>query len=382
MEKVGKDGVITIADGKTLHNELEVVEGMKLENRGYISPYFVTNAKTQKCELDNPVILIYEKKISGLDSLIPILELVMKERRHLLIVAEDVENEALATLIVNKLRGNLKLCAIKAPGFGDNRKANLLDLATLTGGQLISEDFGTKLEKVTVDMLGQAKRVTVSMDNTIILDGAGDKRAIEERCEQIREAIHTSTSDYDKEKSHERLAKLSGGVAVIKIGGSSEIEVGEKKDRVTDALNATKAAVDEGIVPGGGVALLYASKCLEKLKADNFDEKTGIQVIQNALKAPTYTIASNAGFEGAIVVGKLLEQDNPDFGFDAAKGMYVDMVKEGIMDPLKVIRTALVDAASVASLLTTTEVAVVEISKEEKASTAAMTGRGMGGLNY
>ncbi|KAI5083448.1 hypothetical protein GOP47_0003191, partial [Adiantum capillus-veneris] len=382
MEKVGKDGVITIADGKTLHNELEVVEGMKLQNRGYISPYFVTNAKNQKCELENPVILIYEKKISGLDSLIPILELVMKERRHLLIVAEDVENEALATLIMNKLRGNLKLCAIKAPGFGENRKANLLDLATLTGGQLISDDFGTKLEKVTMDMLGQAKRVTVSMDDTIILDGAGDKRAIEERCEQIREAIRTCTSDYDKEKSHERLAKLSGGVAVIKIGGSSEVEVSEKKDRVTDALNATKAAVEEGIVPGGGVALLYASKCLEKLKADNFDQKTGIQVIQNALRAPTYTIASNAGFEGAIVIGKLLEQDNPDLGFDAAKGVYADMVKEGIMDPLKVIRTALVDAASVASLLTTTEVAVVEIPKDVKESPAAMARDGMNGIEY
>lgn len=384
MEKVGKDGVITVADGKTMYNELEVVEGMKLD-RGYISPYFVTNAKTQKCELENPAILIFDKKIAGLNSIIPLLELVMKEQRPLLIVAEDVESEALATLIVNKLRAGLKVCAIKAPGFGENRKASLLDLATLTGGQLVSEDVGLKLEKVTADLLGRAKKVTISKDDTIILDGGGDKKDIEERCEQIREAINASTSDYDKEKAQERLAKLSGGVAVLKIGGASEVEVGERKDRVTDALNATKAAVEEGIVPGGGVALLYASKALDKLKADNFDQKIGIQVIQNALKAPTYTIAVNAGVEGAVVIGKLLEQDNLDYGYDAAKGEYVDMVKVGIIDPVKVIRTALVDAASVSSLLTTTEAVVAEVPKDEKEGASAMAGGmggGMGGYDY
>lgn len=382
MEKVGKDGVITVSDGKTLVNELEVVEGMKLD-RGYISPYFINNAKTQKCELENPVILIHEKKISGLNSIIPVLEMVIKEQRPLLLVAEDVESEALATLIVNKLRASLKICAIKAPGFGENRKSNLQDLATLTGGQVVSEDLGMKLEKVTVDMLGRAKKVTISKDDTIILDGGGDKKAIEERCEQIREVISASTSDYDKEKAQERLAKLSGGVAVLKIGGASEVEVGEKKDRVTDALNATKAAVEEGIVPGGGVALLYATKVLEKLKSANFDQKIGIQVIQNALKAPTYTIAANAGVEGAVVIGKLLEQDNLDFGYDAAKGEYTDMVKAGIIDPVKVIRTALVDAASVSSLLTTTEAVVTEVPKDEKEGAAmAGPGGGMGGYDY
>ncbi|KAH7276500.1 hypothetical protein KP509_39G009600 [Ceratopteris richardii] len=382
MEKVGKDGVITVAEGKIFQNELEVVEGMKLENRGFISPYFITNMKAQKCELENPLILIHEKKISGMDSIIPILELIIKERRNLLIVADDVENEALATLVVNKLRGNLKICAIKAPGFGENRKANLLDLAILTGGQVISDDFGLTLKKVTTDMLGQAKKVTVSRDDTIILNGAGDKQAIEERCEQIREMMHTS-SNFDKVKAHERLAKLKGGVAVLKVGGASDLEVSEKKDRVTDALNATRAAVDQGILPGGGVALLYASKCLDELKPDNLDQKTGIQVIQNALKAPTYTIATNAGVEGAVVVAKLLEQDNPDFGYDAATGEYVDTMKAGIIDPLKVIKTALVDAASVASLLSTTEAAVIELTKEEKASTRSLGGTGMSaGLDY
>lgn len=382
MEKVGKDGVITVSDGKTLNNELEVVEGMKLD-RGYISPYFVNNAKTQKCELENPVILIHEKKISSINDLIPFLEMALKEQRPVLIVAEDVESEALATLVLNKLRGGLKICAIKAPGFGENRKSCLQDLATLTGGQLVSEDLGLKLEKVTPDMLGRAKRVTISKDDTIILDGAGDKKAIEERCEQIREAVNVSTSDYDKEKAQERLAKLSGGVAVLKIGGASEIEVGEKKDRVTDALNATKAAVEEGIVPGGGVALLYASKVLDKLKPANFDQKIGIQVIQNALKSPTYTIAANAGVEGAVVVGKLLEQDNFDYGFDAAKGEYTDMVKAGIIDPVKVIRTALVDAASVSSLMTTTEAVVFEMPKDEKEGPPmGGPGGGMGGYDY
>lgn len=378
MEKVGKEGVITISDGKTLDNELEVVEGMKLD-RGYISPYFITNQKNQKCELENPLIVIHEKKISSINAVVKILELALQKQRPLLIVAEDVESEALATLILNKLRAGIKVCAIKAPGFGENRKSSLQDLAVLTGGSLITEELGLNLDKVELDMLGTCKKVTISKDDTVILDGAGDKKAIDERSEQIRSAIELSTSDYDKEKLQERLAKLSGGVAVLKIGGASETEVGEKKDRVTDALNATKAAVEEGIVPGGGVALLYASKELEKLPTANFDQKIGVQIIQNALKAPVHTIASNAGVEGAVVVGKLLEQDNPDLGYDAAKGEYVDMVKSGIIDPLKVIRTALVDAASVSSLLTTTEAVVVELPSDKE--TPAMGG-GMGGMDY
>ncbi|XVF21449.1 hypothetical protein REPUB_Repub12eG0091300 [Reevesia pubescens] len=347
MEKVGKEGVITIADGKTLYNELEVVEGMKLD-RGYISPYFITNQKNQKCELENPLILIHEKKISNLPALVKFLELSLTKQRPLLIIAEDLESEALATLILNKLRVGLKVCAIKAPGFGENRKAGLQDLAALTGGQVVTEELGLNIEKVGAEVLGSCKKVTVSKDDTIILDGAGDKAAIEERCEQI--------------------------------GGASEAEVGEKKDRVNDALNATKAAVEEGIVPGGGAALLYASKELENLQTANFDQKIGVQIIQNALKMPVHTIASNAGVEGAVVVGKLLEQDNPDLGYDAAKGEYVDMVKAGIIDPLKVIRTALVDAASVSSLMTTTEAIVTELPKDEKEGAA--TPGGMGGLEY
>ncbi|CAJ1967909.1 unnamed protein product [Sphenostylis stenocarpa] len=364
MEKVGKEGVITISDGKTLYNELEVVEGMKLD-RGYISPYFITNDKNQKCELEDPLILIHEKKISSINAIVKVLELALKKHRPLLIVAEDVESDALATLILNKLRAGIKVCAIKAPGFGENRKAGLQDLAVLTGGALITEELGLKLEKVDLDMLGTCKKITISKDDTVILDGA---------------AIENSTSDYDKEKLQERLAKLSGGVAVLKIGGASEAEVGEKKDRVTDALNATKAAVEEGIVPGGGVALLYASKELDKLQTANFDQKIGVQIIQNALKTPVLTIASNAGVEGAVVVGKLLEQDDHDLGYDAAKGEYVDMVKCGIIDPLKVIRTALVDAASVSSLMTTTEAVVSELPKDDK-DTPAMAG-GMGGMDY
>ncbi|KAK4754421.1 hypothetical protein SAY87_002525 [Trapa incisa] len=379
MEKVGKEGVITISDGKTFYNELEVVEGMKLD-RGYISPYFITNQKNQKCELDDPLVLIHEKKITSINAVVKVLELALKRQRPLLIVAEDVESDALATLILNKLRAGIKVCAVKAPGFGENRKSGLQDLAVLTGGQVITEDLGMNLEKVDLDMLGSCKKVTISKDDSVILDGAGDKNIIEERCEQIRLAIEASTSDYDKEKLQERLAKLSGGVAVLKIGGASEAEVGEKKDRVTDALNATKAAVEEGIVPGGGVALLYASKELDKLQTANFDQKIGVQIIQNALKTPVYTIASNAGVEGAVVVGKLLEQDNADLGYDAAKGEYVDMVKTGIIDPLKVIRTALVDAASVSSLLTTTEAVVVELPKDDKAA-PAMPG-GMGDMDY
>ncbi|XP_021273635.1 chaperonin CPN60-2, mitochondrial-like [Herrania umbratica] len=379
MEKVGKEGVITIADGKTLYNELEIVEGMKLD-RGYISPYFITNQKNQKCELENPLILIHEKKISNLPALVKFLELSLTKQRPLLIVAEDLESEALATLILNKLRVGIKVCSIKAPGFGENRKAGLQDLAALTGGEVVTEELGLNIEKVGAEVLGSCKKVTVSKDDTIILDGAGDKAAIEERCDQIRSAMESSTSDYDKDKLQERLAKLSGGVAVLKIGGASEAEVGEKKDRVTDALNATKAAVEEGIVPGGGVALLYASKELENLHTANFDQKIGVQIIQNALKMPVHAIASNAGVEGAVIVGKLLEQDNHDLGYDAAKGEYVDMVKAGIIDPLKVIRTALVDAASVSSLMTTTEAIVTELPKDEKAGPAAPGD--MGGLDY
>ncbi|KAF7135340.1 hypothetical protein RHSIM_Rhsim08G0233800 [Rhododendron simsii] len=369
MEKVGKDGVITIADGVTLEDELDVVEGMKL-GRGYISPYFVTDQKTQKCELENPLILIHDKKISDLNSLVGILELAVKNNRPLLIVAEDVESDALAMLIINKHRAGLKVCAIKAPGFGENRRANLDDLAILTGGEVITEERGLNLDKVQVDMLGNAKKVTISLDDTIILHGGGDKKMIEERCEQLRASIENSTAMFDKEKAQERLSKLSGGVAVFKVGGSSEAEVGERKDRVTDALNATRAAVEEGIVPGklgcsGGVALLYATKVLKDLQTANEDQKRGIQIIENALKAPTFTIVSNAGGEGSVVVGKLLEQDDPSLGYDAAKGQYVNMVKAGIVDPLKVIRTALVDAASVSLLLTTTEATVVDLQGEK-----------------
>ncbi|XP_031263452.1 chaperonin CPN60-like 2, mitochondrial [Pistacia vera] len=359
MEKVGKEGVITVADGNTLDNELEVVEGMKL-GRGYISPYFITDQKTQKCELENPYILICDKKISDMNSLVRILELALNKNRELLVVAEDVESDALAMLILNRHHAGVKVCAIKAPGFGENRRANLDDLAILTGGEVISEDRGLTLDKVKVEMLGTAKKVTVSVDDAIILHGGGDKKLIEERCEQLRTAMEKSDAMFDREKAQERLSKLSGGVAVFKVGGASEAEVGERKDRVTDALNATRAAVEEGIVPGGGVALLYATKSLENLQTQNEDQKRGIQIIQNALKAPTYIIASNAGFDGSVVVGKLLDQDDLNVGFDAAKGSYINMVKAGIIDPLKVIRTALVDAASVSLLLTTTEAAVME----------------------
>ncbi|EXC09149.1 hypothetical protein L484_005105 [Morus notabilis] len=359
MEKVGKEGVITVADGNTLDNELEVVEGMKL-GRGYISPYFITDQKTQKCELEHPLILIYDKKISDMNSLVRILELAVKKNRPLLVVAEDVESDVLSMLILNKHRAGLKVCAVKAPGFGENRRANLDDLSILTGGEVISEDCGLTLDKVQLEMLGTAKKVTVSLDDTIILHGGGDKKLIEERCEELRTAMEKSTALFDKEKAQERLAKLSGGVAVFKVGGASEAEVGERKDRVTDALNATRAAVEEGIVPGGGVALLYASKALENLQTQNGDQKIGVQIIQNAIKAPTFTIATNAGFDGALVLGKLLEQDDYNLGYDAAKGEYVDMVKAGIIDPLKVVRTALVDAASISLLLTTTEAAVLE----------------------
>ncbi|DBB12576.1 hypothetical protein WJX82_009550 [Trebouxia sp. C0006] len=382
MERVGKEGVITVADGKTLENELEVVEGMKFD-RGYISPYFITDAKTMKCELDDPFVLIAEKKISQLQPLLPILEASMKSQRPLLIIGEDVESEALATLIVNKLRAGIKVCAVKAPGFGDNRKANLQDIAVLTGGQVISEDLGLKLETADISMMGRAKKITITKDDTIILDGAGDKSAIGERCDQIREAVAQSQSDYDREKLQERLAKLSGGVAVLKVGGGSEVEVGEKKDRVTDALNATKAAVEEGIVPGGGVALLYASKSLDavKEKLENFDQTVGVQILQTALRVPLKTIADNAGVEGAVVVGKLLERNaEADYGYNAATNTYQDLVKAGIIDPLKVVRTALSDAASVSSLLTTSEAIVVEAPKKDTPAPAGGMGGGMGGM--
>jgi len=380
MEKVGKEGVITVADGKTLENELEGVEGMKFE-RGYISPYFVTNPKTQKCELENPYVLVFEKKISGLTSLLPVLEAVLKTQRPLLIVAEDVESEALATLIVNKLRGGVKICAVKAPGFGDNRKANLQDIAILTGGVVVSEDLGYKLEAVDVSMLGTAKKITVSKDDTIILDGAGGKEAIEERCEQLREAVAETSSDYDREKMSERLAKLSGGVAVLKIGGASEVEVGEKKDRVVDALNATKAAVDEGIVAGGGTALLAATKKLDALENGmaNFDQKVGVQIIRAALKVPVRTIAGNAGVEGSVVVEKVLASNEQNWGYDAATGEYGCMIKAGVIDPLKVVRTALVDAASVSSLMMTSECMITEGAPDPATAAAANMGGGMGG---
>lgn len=374
MDKVGKDGVITVSKGNTLYNELEVVEGMKLA-RGFVSPYFVTDERSQKCELENPLILINEKKISDIhvDHLVQIFELALKKRRALLIVAEDVEGDALALLVLNKHRAGLKVCAIKAPGFGENRKANLEDLAILTGGQVISKDHDLTLANVQLEMLGTAKKVTVSLDDTIILHGGGDKKLIEDRCEQLRTTIENSTSMFDKEKAQERLSKLSGGVAVIKAGGASEAEVDEKKDRITDALNAAKAAVEEGIVPGGGVALLCATRDLDRIPTKNSDEKIGVQIIQNALKAPAYTIAANAGVDGAVVVDKLLEQNDLNFGYDAATGKYVDMVQAGIIDPLKVIRTALVDAASVSVLLTTTEATVTDLQDSKTSSGASRT---------
>jgi len=381
MAKVGKEGVITVQDGKTLFDELEVVEGMKFD-RGYISPYFITDQKAQKCEFEECLILFVEKKVTTLHALVPVLEQVVKDGRPLLIVAEDVEGDALATLVVNKLRGGMKVCAAKAPGFGDNRKANMQDLAILTGGQVISEDVGLKLENVTMDMLGSAKKVTVTKDDTIILGGSGSKDAISERTALLKDSIEQTTSDYEKEKLQERLAKLSGGVAVIKVGGASEVEVGEKKDRVVDALNATRAAVEEGIVPGGGSALLHASKTLGPIKnsAPNMDHKIGVEIVERALRVPCATIAKNAGYEGAVVVGKLLETQDKRQGFDAQLGKYTDMVTAGILDPTKVVRTALVDAASVAGLMTTTECLVAEMPEEKPESPAGGMGGGMGGM--
>jgi chaperonin GroEL len=381
MERVGKEGTITVQDGKTLHDELEVVEGMKID-RGFISPYFMTDMKAQKVEFENPLVLLYEKKISSMTSLLPILESVSKSGRALVIIAEDVENEALATLIYNRLRGNLKVVAVKAPGFGDNRKAMMQDIAVLTGGTLVSDDVGMSLENMSEKDLGSCGKITVTKDDTIFLDGKGGKDAINERCEVIRGAMETTTSTYEKEKLQERLGRLSGGVAVIKVGGASEVEVGEKKDRFVDALNATKAAVEEGIVPGGGMALLYATFALDKIKTENFDQEIGVRIVRTALQTPARTIAMNAGLEGAVIVGNLLNEAKGNStstrGLNAATGAIVDMIQAGIVDPTKVVRTALIDASSVAGLMTTTEAMVVDIPKPEPA--APRGGGGMGGM--
>jgi chaperonin GroEL len=380
MQKVGNQGVITVEEAKSLESELEVVEGMQFD-RGYISPYFITNAEKMVAELEDPHILIYEKKFSGLQPLLPLLEAVVQSGKPLLIVAEDVEGEALATLVVNKLRGGLKVAAVKAPGFGDRRKAMLQDIAVLTGGEMISEDLGIKLENVTVKMLGHAKRVSVTKDDTTVVDGAGKKADIEGRIAQIKQQIEDTTSDYDREKLQERLAKLAGGVAVIKVGGSTEVEVKEKKDRVDDALNATRAAVEEGIVPGGGVALMRTLKTLDGLKPDNDDQRVGINIVRRALQAPARQIAENAGEDGAVVAGKILDKGDYAFGFNAQTGEYGDLVKQGVIDPTKVVRTALQDAASVAGLLVTTEAMVAEKPKP-KAAPAMPPGGGMGDMDY
>ena len=381
MEKVGNEGVITVEEAKSLETELDVVEGMQFD-RGYLSPYFITNADKMEAVLEEPLILLYEKKLSSLQPLLPVLEAVVQSSRPLLIVAEDVEGEALATLVVNKLRGGLRVAAVKAPGFGDRRKAMLEDIATLTGGQLISEDLGIKLENVGLDMLGKAKKISITKDDTTIVDGAGDKAGIEARIGQIKKQIEDTTSDYDKEKLQERLAKLAGGVAVIRVGGATEVEVKEKKDRVDDALNSTRAAVEEGVVPGGGVALLKAAKALDGLKGDNDDQEAGVAIVRRALQAPIRQIAENAGVEGSIVVGKVLENASPTFGFDAQNEKYVDMVQAGFIDPAKVVRTALQDAASVAALMITTEAAIVEAPKKNQPAAGGMPGGGMGDMDF
>jgi chaperonin GroEL len=379
MQQVGNEGVITVEEAKSLDTELEVVEGMQFD-RGYLSPYFITNADKMVVELEDPYILLFEKKLANLQAMLPILEAVVQSARPLLIVAEDVEGEALATLVVNKLRGGLKVAAVKAPGFGDRRKAMLEDIAILSGGQLISEDLGIKLENVTLDMLGRAKRVRIDKENTTIVDGAGKKNEIQARIGQIKQQIEETTSDYDREKLQERLAKLAGGVAVIKVGGATEVEVKEKKDLVDDALNATRAAVEEGIVPGGGVALLRAKKAVEALKSDNPDIQAGINIVSKALESPIRQIAENSGVEGSIVVGKVLEKSG-NFGFDAQKEEYTDLVQAGIIDPTKVVRIALQDAASVAALLITTEAMIAEKPKE-KAAPSMPPGGGMGGMDF
>jgi chaperonin GroEL len=378
MDKVGNEGVITVEEAKTAETELDVVEGMQFD-RGYLSPYFITNADKMEVQLEEPLILLFEKKLSSLQPLLPVLEAVVQSGRPLVIIAEDVEGEALATLVVNKLRGGLRVAAVKAPGFGDRRKAMLEDLAILTGAQVVSEDLGIKLENVSLDMLGKAKKVTITKDDTTIVDGVGEKTAIEARISQIKRQIEDTTSDYDKEKLQERLAKLAGGVAVIRVGGSTEVEVKEKKDRVDDALNATRAAADEGIVPGGGVALLKASKVLANLTGENDDQTAGIAIVRRALQAPIRQIAENAGVEGSIVVGKVLESDSATFGFNAQTEQYVDLIADGVIDPAKVVRTALQDAASVAGLLITTEAAIVEAPKKGGGA-GGPPGGGMGGM--
>ena len=383
MQKVGNEGVIEVEEAKGLDTEVTVVEGMQFD-RGYTSPYFITNADKMTCEMDSPFILIHEKKLSSLQPLLPVLEAVVQSSKPLLIIAEDIEGEALATLVVNKLRGGLKVAAVKAPGFGDRRKAMLEDIAILTNGQVISEDLGIKLENVSLDMLGTAKKVSISKDDTTIVDGAGKKKDIEARCNQIRAQIEETTSDYDREKLQERLAKLAGGVAVINVGGATEIEVKEKRDRVDDALHATRAAVEEGVVPGGGTALLYATAALAKVKADNDDQKVGIEIVRRALQAPLRQIAENAGFDGAVVAGKLLDQKSKTHGFNAQSGQYVDMLKAGIIDPTKVVRTALQDAASVAGLLITTEAMVAERPEKKDAGHGGAGGGmpDMGGMGF
>ena len=379
MQKVGNEGVITVEEAKGIQTELDVVEGMQFD-RGYVSPYFITNAEKMIAELDQPYILIHEKKLSGLQPLLPLLESVVQSGRPLLIIAEDVEGEALATLVVNKLRGGLKIAAVKAPGFGDRRKAMLEDIAILTGGQVISEDLGIKLETVTLNMLGRAKRVLIEKENTTIVEGSGKKDDIKGRCNQIRAQIEETTSDYDREKLQERLAKLAGGVAVIRVGGASEVEVKERKDRVDDALHATRAAVEEGIVPGGGVALARSSLVLAKLKGDNDDQRFGIEIVRKALQAPLRQIAENAGEDGAVIAGKVLDNDDYSWGFDAQNAEFKDMVKAGIIDPTKVVRTALQDAASVSGLLVTTEAMIAE--KPEKKGPPAPPGGGMGDMDF
>ena len=378
MKKVGNEGVITVEEAKSLETELEVVEGMQFD-RGYISPYFVTNADKMRVEMDDPYILIYEKKLSGLQELLPLLEAVVQTSKPLVIVAEDVEGEALATLVVNKLRGGLKVAAVKAPGFGDRRKAMLEDIAILTGAQAISEDLGIKLDKVTVNMLGRAKKVVIEKENTTIVNGAGKKTDIEARIAQIKAQIEETTSDYDQEKLQERLAKLAGGVAVIRVGGASEVEVKERKDRVDDAMHATRAAVEEGILPGGGVALLRASEVLKKVRTQNDDQKTGVEIVRKALSWPARQIAINSGEDGSIIVGKILEKDQYSYGFDAQNGEYVNLVTKGIIDPTKVVRAALQNAASIAGLLITTEAMVAERPKKDSGA-PGMPGGGMGGM--
>jgi chaperonin GroEL len=381
MQKVGNEGVITVEEAKALETDVEIVEGMQFD-RGYLSPYFITNAEKMLAELEDAYVLLHEKKLPGLQQLLPVLEAVVQSGKPLLIIAEDVEGEALATLVVNKLRGGLKVAAVKAPGFGDRRKAMLEDIAILTGGQLIAEDLGIKLESVTVNMLGRAKKVVIEKEKTTIVDGAGKKKDIEARVNQIKAQIEETTSDYDREKLQERLAKLAGGVAVIRVGGATEVEVKERKDRVEDALNATRAAVEEGIVPGGGVALLRAKKAIGKLTNDNADVQAGINIVLKALETPLRQIAENSGMEGSIVVNKILENKSETFGFDAQNETYVDMIEKGIVDPAKVVRAALQDAASVAGLLVTTEAMVAEKPKDKPAMPAMPPGGGMGGMDF